>query len=76
MVNQNEIQSCEAQRETNTSIPSSARFLNRHPKHNFSSDELIVTLANAVENKRARQVNEWESLGMKAVQATIAAYRQ
>ncbi len=26
------------------------------------SDELISTLANAVENRRARQVNEWESM--------------
>ena len=30
-------------------------------KDNYISDELIVSLADAYENKRARQVNEWES---------------
>ena len=38
-------------------------------------DELIGSLANALENKRARQVSEWESLGAKSVQASIATYR-
>jgi hypothetical protein len=32
-----------------------------HSKDNFPNDELIVSLADAYENKRARQVNEWES---------------
>jgi len=30
-------------------------------KDNFFNDDLIVSLADAHENKRARQVNEWES---------------
>lgn len=76
MVNQNEIQHRDGQRETNLSFPNSANFLTRQTKNNFSSDELIASLANAVENKRARQANEWESLGMKTIQPTIAAYRQ
>ena len=29
-------------------------------KDNFFNDDLIVSLADAHENKRARQVNEWE----------------
>lgn len=29
-------------------------------RENIYSDDLIVTLANAYENKRARQVSEWE----------------
>ena len=29
-------------------------------KDNYINDELIVSLADAYENKRARQVNEWE----------------
>jgi len=33
---------------------------NLHPKHNF--DDLIVSLASAHENRRARQVTEWERM--------------
>ncbi len=76
MINQNEIQHRDGQLESNPSFPNSATFLTRHTKNNFSPDDVIVSLANAVENKRARQVNEWESLGMKSVQATIAGYSQ
>lgn len=31
------------------------------------ADELIVALADARENRRARQVNEWERLGQHAI---------
>ncbi len=33
---------------------------NRQIKEPLSTDELIISLANAYENKRARQVSEWE----------------
>ncbi len=31
-------------------------------KENFSNDDLIVSLSDAYENKRARQVFEWEKV--------------
>ena len=31
------------------------------------SDDLIIALANAYENKRAQQVTEWERLGYQSV---------
>ena len=31
-----------------------------HSKENIVNDELIVSLADAYENRRARQVSEWE----------------
>jgi len=31
-------------------------------KENYSNDDLIVSLADAYENKRARQVVEWEKI--------------
>jgi hypothetical protein len=37
----------------------SARIAQQKTK-SFQNDDLIVSLANAVENKRARQVFEWE----------------
>lgn len=48
--------------ETVTSAPHS--FSSRQPKLTKSSvnDDLIVSLAGAYENKRARQVNEWERM--------------
>ena len=30
------------------------------PKDNRTNDDVIMSLSNAYENKRARQVNEWE----------------
>lgn len=35
------------------------------------NDELIITLADAYENKRARQVFEWESIRRKNFQQSI-----
>lgn len=37
-----------------TSISQSQQF------KNYSADDIILSLANAYENKRARQVSEWE----------------
>ena len=43
---------------------------NRHPKskENLSGDDLIISLADAYENKRARQVFEWERVRRQNVQ--------
>jgi hypothetical protein len=38
----------------------SPSFERSQPGENTPNDELIVALADAYENKRARQVNEWE----------------
>ena len=34
-------------------------------KENFTNDDIIVSLCDAVENKRARQVFEWERVRRK-----------
>jgi hypothetical protein len=34
---------------------------------NINDDDVIASLANARENRRARQVNEWEHLGVKSM---------
>jgi hypothetical protein len=42
----------------------------RHPKskENLTNDDLIVSLSDAYENKRARQVFEWERVRRQNVQ--------
>ena len=34
---------------------------------NINDEDVIASLANARENRRARQVNEWEHLGAKSL---------
>ncbi len=41
------------------------------PKKNPINDELIISLADAKENKRARQVVEWERVRVKSLQKSI-----
>lgn len=41
---------------------------NSNPKDNQSNDDLIVLLSDAYENKRARQVMEWERVRRQNVQ--------
>lgn len=38
-----------------------------HFKHNLSIDDVIVSLANAYENRRARQTTEWERVGRQKI---------
>jgi ribosomal protein L18 len=40
-------------------------------KENFSNDDLIVSLSNAHENKRARQVFEWEKVRRQNAQRAV-----
>ena len=40
-------------------------------KENFSNDDLIVSLSDAYENKRARQVFEWEKVRRQNAQRAI-----
>lgn len=40
-------------------------------KDNFQTDDLIGSLADAYENKRARQVVEWERLRRQNVQRAV-----
>lgn len=39
-------------------------------QHKRRFDDLIVSLANAHENRRARQVSEWESIGRQVTRAS------
>lgn len=40
----------------------------KHLKESPANDELIVSLADAYENRRARQVTEWEKMRRKNMQ--------
>jgi hypothetical protein len=40
-------------------------------KENFTSDDLIVSLADAYENQRARQVFEWEKIRRQNAQRSV-----
>ncbi len=40
-------------------------------KENFLSDDLIISLSDAYENKRARQVMEWEKVRRQNAQRTV-----
>ena len=42
--------------------------INSKQKENFISDDLIVSLSDAPENRRARQVFEWEKVRRQNVQ--------
>lgn len=46
--------------KTTASFPEFASSRKSTHSKNFTSDELILSLANAYENKRAQQVSEWE----------------
>ena len=64
MVNQNETNTArhnDITRELNFNF-SSEHFSSRNSQVSLSPDDLIVALANEYENKRARQVTEWEKL--------------
>lgn len=69
MVNRNETNTA---RQTDKSSFSAENFPARQSQHNDpSSDDLIVSLANAHENKRARQVTEWEKLHAQNVKRAM-----
>lgn len=63
----------------NTPVPRNADALNenetstqlfstrRSKKERFNNDDLIVSLASAYENERARQVLEWERVGYQNI---------
>ncbi len=40
-------------------------------KENFSNDDLIMSLSDAYENKRARQVIEWERIRRQNAQRNV-----
>lgn len=55
----------------NTDKSSSRPAASRSNPKERPSDDLIVTLSNAHENRRARQVQEWESVQPLNVQRAI-----
>lgn len=51
---------------------SDKQFTDRsHLNRNFRFDDLIVSLANAHENRRARQVTEWERMRRQSFPAAV-----
>lgn len=48
-----------------------ASAVRSNQKEKLSADELIVTLSDAHENRRARQVHEWESVQPMNVQRAV-----
>lgn len=51
---------------------SDKQFTDRsHLNRNFRFDDLIVSLANAHENRRARQVIEWERMRRQSFPAAV-----
>ena len=44
-----------------------SRSLSSSRSINITDEDVIASLANARENRRARQVNEWEHLGVKSM---------
>ena len=51
---------------------SDKQFTDRsHSGRNFRFDDLIVSLANAHENRRARQVTEWERMRRQSFPAAV-----
>jgi hypothetical protein len=42
----------------------------KHSQENPINDELIVTLADALENRRAQQVTEWEQMRRQTMHQT------
>lgn len=75
MVNQNETNTVRPNNLTNKDNFSAEHFSSTKSQINLSPDELIVSLANSHENKRAGQVTEWESLRTKNVRRQIASFQ-
>ena len=75
MVNQNETNTARPNNLNNKDNFSAEHFSTARSQIHLSPDELIVSLANSHENKRARQVTEWESLRVKNVHRSIASFQ-
>ena len=46
-------------------------LLSAPPSKSNPNDDLIISLSDAYENKRARQVVEWEELGKQNIQRAV-----
>lgn len=69
MVNRNETNTA---RQNDKSSFSAENFPARQTQYKeLAPDDLIVSLANAHENKRAQQVTEWEKLRVQNVKRAI-----
>ena len=51
--------------------PLSPPFSNSRTNPNKFTDELIISLSNAYENRRARQVFEWEKSQKQTLRSTV-----
>ena len=61
----------ETEKNLNSAAPTRLSHLQSQPYSRYSADEIILSLANAYENKRARQVSEWERVQVTRVQRTV-----
>ena len=48
-----------------------SKRINSKQKENFTNDDLIVSLSDAPENRRARQVFEWEKVRRQNIQRAV-----
>ena len=70
MVNRNDANTARQTNALHKSDTDNLRTLATRQAHYVDAppgDELILSLANALENKRARQVTEWEQLRRRSV---------
>ena len=58
-------------REIDKTLPGQASARQSAQKEKHQPDDIIVSLSDAYENKRARQVFEWESVQPLNVQRTV-----
>jgi hypothetical protein len=69
MVNRNEIRPTRSDNSSLNQRHTSADF---STAKKYNTDDVIVSLANAYENKRARQVGEWESMQVRSYRRPAA----
>ena len=69
MVNRNDIRSA---RSENSNFNSRPAFTDASSTKKYNTDDNVIgSLANSYENKRARQVSEWESLRARVFRRVI-----
>ncbi|HEX6124513.1 MAG TPA: hypothetical protein VFZ23_04000 [Pyrinomonadaceae bacterium] len=62
MANRNRTDAATIHMQGDTTSPTKFLLSSTNPQSNEKNDDLIVTLSDAYENRRARQVVEWEKL--------------
>lgn len=68
MVNRNDVSQARSENSSYNQRHASATL---STAKKISADDVIVSLANAYENKRARQVNEWETIRTRSFRRVL-----